>query len=864
MTKHNETIKIASWNVNSWTNCNCEVRIEILKQIDADIIFINETKLKGNDKLNLPNYKWFGFNRKNQLKKARSGSGGVGIFLKCNILDEWNFSEIDRNMDGLYVVCLTHKINDFKLVLNPCYLPPENSSWGMESDAYFNHLISTLYSIEDIDLFIGGGDINARIGHNNDFIVDVDTLPNREVLDSVTNAHGDMFIDFLLSCKMCVLNGRVEGENSFTSISQRGRSVVDYFFSHIDSLDHFKHMYVKSCKDILHDISFIPHNSVPDHSVLILDVDISDFNLQRDTSKSDNLKLNEFRKQYNVSTIPEDFMIHGDVVDDLICFSNSIQSAVPSQESADQIYSQFVEVHNKELERKVVKIDSNISHRPKRQKKSPFWDENLAFLYKEAAKAEKEFVKCNSSNLNEKRSKLSNFKQKQAIFDKCFRYAKRKYNRDKELEIENMVNKDGKSMWQYLENIGPNVKQKPIPLEVVKNGVISHDMNDVNNLWTKEFASLYCGLPADVTSDENNSVDLAHIGMPVNPEYVVYDSCELNEPITRSEVEFVIQNLKNGKAVSVDRLPNEVYKNSNSIDMLLKLYNFCYNNSVVPEVWRRALISPIYKGKNKDRREPLSYRPISLICNSCKGFSYILNKRLLNYLEKNNILVEEQNGFRKNRSCQDHVFLLHTLVDARLSQKKSVFGCFVDFSSAFDFLNRDLLHYKLKRIGIRGRFLNIIKCLNTGTKCSIKLNDKVTDWFETKAGVRQGQNDSPTLFAIYLNDLAQDIKGLGKGVQIGEVQICILLYADDIVLLAENECDMQLMLNTLNEWCKKWRMVINYEKTQIIHFRPKRKLLTTNEFKLGNAILKFVSSYRYLGCTINENLDRKGLGKAVI
>ena len=80
------------------------------------------------------------------------------------------------------------------------------------------------------------------------------------------------------------------------------------------------------------------------------------------------------------------------------------------------------------------------------------------------------------------------------------------------------------------------------------------------------------------------------------------------------------------------------------------------------------------------------------------------------------------------------------------------------------------------------------------------------------------------------------------------------------MLLAENECDMQLMLNTLNEWCKKWRMVINYEKTQIIHFRPKRKLLTTNEFKLGNAILKFVSSYRYLGCTINENLDRSVTG----
>ena len=70
-------------------------------------------------------------------------------------------------------------------------------------------------------------------------------------------------------------------------------------------------------------------------------------------------------------------------------------------------------------------------------------------------------------------------------------------------------------------------------------------------------------------------------------------------------------------------------------------------NAVIPPTWCKAIISPIFKGKGKDTKDPLSYRPVSLICNVCKGFSYILNKGLLTYLESNNILVEEQNGFRK-------------------------------------------------------------------------------------------------------------------------------------------------------------------------------------------------------------------------
>ena len=258
-------------------------------------------------------------------------------------------------------------------------------------------------------------------------------------------------------------------------------------------------------------------------------------------------------------------------------------------------------------------------------------------------------------------------------------------------------------------------------------------------------------------------------------------------------------------------------------------------------MWRKSLITPVFKGKGKDPKNPLSYRPISLICNSSKIFTNILNKRLLLYTETNGLLVEEQNSFRKGRSCQDHIFVLSNLIEHKLKLRKSVFACFVDFFSAFDFLNRDLMMHTLKNNGIDGKFLNIIRQIYKNTQYSIRINDKYTDWFQTKSGVKQGQNDSPTIFAIFLNSLVQETNLTNKGVKIGNVCINILLYADDLVLLSETEEDLQCMLNILDKWCRKWRMVINMEKTQIIHFRYKQKPQTSFIFYLGSQPISIVT-----------------------
>ena len=100
------SLNVVTWNVNSWTPANEEPRLKCITSLNPDIIFLIETKLKQDQVLTLEGYVWHGLNRKNQLKTAKCGSGGVGIFVRKTLLSEWHFDEIDTSIDGLYFASL--------------------------------------------------------------------------------------------------------------------------------------------------------------------------------------------------------------------------------------------------------------------------------------------------------------------------------------------------------------------------------------------------------------------------------------------------------------------------------------------------------------------------------------------------------------------------------------------------------------------------------------------------------------------------------------------------------------------------------------------------------------------------------------
>ena len=113
------------------------------------------------------------------------------------------------------------------------------------------------------------------------------------------------------------------------------------------------------------------------------------------------------------------------------------------------------------------------------------------------------------------------------------------------------------------------------------------------------------------------------------------------------------------------------------------------------------------------------------------------------------------------------------------------------------------------KMRITGRIYPSIKALYKNPLSCIQLGGKLTNWFPITAGVRQNDSLSPTLFAIFVNDLADDVREVNAGVYVGGTQIPILLYADDVVLISPNAVNLQKQLDALHTWCKKWCMDIN-------------------------------------------------------
>ena len=276
-------------------------------------------------------------------------------------------------------------------------------------------------------------------------------------------------------------------------------------------------------------------------------------------------------------------------------------------------------------------------------------------------------------------------------------------------------------------------------------------------------------------------------------------------------------------------------------------------------------IVPIPK-KDKDARDPLQNRCITIVCCVAKIYSSILNKRLQNYLENNNIFAEEQNGFRAGRSCIDHIFVMCTVLRNRKMLGKDTFLCFIDYKKAFDSVDRNLLLYKLYNIGIKGNMYKAISSLYSNPRSRIILQDHSTDYFDCPMGIKQGDCLSPTLFSIFINDLAEEIKNSAIGVKLhiediaGNIDVTvinILLYADDIVLFAETEEDLQSLLLIVQIWCEKWRLEVNLSKTNILHVRPKKRMQSNFLFLFNNRPVPYCKFYKYLGCFINEHLDYK-------
>ena len=807
------------------------------------------------DVIEMQNFIWYGFNRKNIHKNAPKGSGGVGFLIHNSIMLYYDVNITDMNYEGILVIKLTHKWSSFTFFIVTCYLPPENSPWGREAEAFYSHLLSLLYSVEFDNLIICG-DFNSRIGNIMDYVTDIDSIPVRQVIDKHVNQHGKCLIDFLIESKLCILNGRISPENNdFTNLSSRGTSVVDYIIVPHDKISCFRNFQVISCKSIIEINNLYnllgERSRIPDHAVLYVEMRSTISNSLNDTIISTGKNMSKrSRVRYKFNNLPIEFCNNVNFNEQFDLIVNQINVNSETQVEVTSVYNNICYLLDCELS-KYVQVDER-KYSKNNKKQAPFWNDILYDLWAQMRQNERNLKKNKFVRVKQDLWRI--YKESQYKFDKEFKRCKRLYNRGLMLKIEYLNSSHPKQFWSEIKKIGPR-KNTLIPAEIKDdNGLIVSNKVAVLERWKTDFCNLYQStsvvdvnftnsVKSTITNYENNFVD------PLYINHFLY-----NNELRTSEVTNIIKKSKNGKAAGIDNLPYEVYKNDSMCNLLKYYFQLCFDTGIVPDQWLRAIILPVPKSNMLDRYVPLNYRGISLLCTCAKLYSSVLNQRLTRHLEEKKILADEQNGFRSNRSCLDHVFTLYSIIKGRMENNLNTFAAFIDFKKAFDLVNRNYLLYKILNIGIEGKLYFAIKSLLTNTRSCVRVNDYYTDYFDINTGIRQGDGLSSTLFACFINDLVTEINNCQLGIQIGNKILSCLLYADDFAIMAENEQNLQSMLICLSEWCKKWDITININKSNVIHFRPNRRKNSEFMFHINTQNILYVDCYKYLGVYMDAHL----------
>ena len=321
-----------------------------------------------------------------------------------------------------------------------------------------------------------------------------------------------------------------------------------------------------------------------------------------------------------------------------------------------------------------------------------------------------------------------------------------------------------------------------------KDGNIVEEKEKVKGRYKEYFQNL-------LNVENDKSIDISTLGM---------DARKIGkgtvENISEKEIKDALNKMKAGKATGMDEISQEMMKAGG--DIIVKWFqrvaNVCFNEGAVPKDWQRSIIVPLYKGKG-DKLECGNYRGISLLSIPGKLYGKILIGRVRSRTDVG--LDEEQCGFRTGRGCVDQVYSLKCILEKMSEKQKVVYMAFLDLEKAYDRVPREALWDVLKVYGIGGKLLHAIKSFYKCSESCVRVCQEESEWFEVKVGVRQGCVMSPWLFNIYMDAVVKEFKArtLGKGVNLkvnGDgLKVSCLLFADDTVLLAESENQLQRFVN---------------------------------------------------------------------
>ena len=799
-----------------------------------DIIVLSECWINRNSVLNLDGYECVTKCRRRR-KRAKRDSGGMCVFVKKEI---WaGVTEIDWDFEDGLLFLLKSTFFSFQedLYLMCPYVRPSTSSRNVIGPDVFDSICDKLAEIHISGQIVLMGDLNARLGNLSDYdfldeddeflyindpeferMIHVDDLTsnnmfiNRVCMDKGSNSYGTKLSELCLMSNMMVLNGRVCGDSlgKFTCCTTNGQSVIDYALCT---------KYVVS--DVI-DFHVDDFNIFSDHAPICLKLKCNIIKEKVDVKNQNIVSKPKWKEEREAEYV--DNLSSPENVDNLRAIARLLDTEIVTDNLLDECVSKIYDV----MMTAGVNHRVQVGHLGQQGGKGGKWYDNtcreLCGLFTEAERVFKA-----TGDPNDRVSMCAARNE----YRRVCRLKRKQYQFSQSQNLVSLSTRNPKQFWRKIK-----------PKKITKPGKCNFEeyFKELNNIHP---------FMGDSEEDEVREWELG--------DFIVRDVI-LDCAICMEELDTAIKHLKNAKAPGFDMIVNEFLKHGSSLlkEVLLKLFNVIFSTGIFPKVWAIGEIIPIHK--KGDIHEPSNYRGITLLSCVGKLFTSIINNRLTKWAEENNLYCENQFGFRRGKGTTDCMFILQGIIQVLLSKSKPFFCSFVDLQKAFDSLNRRALWYKLFNCKISNKMNTLIQNMYSKMKLCIKdmhekkdINDDsyIEDcFFSSIAGVYQGESLSPFLFSMFLNDLHEDLKSNDDvGIMIDGMLLTVLLFADDMIIFSTTRKGLQTGLDKLDEYCSRWGLTVNINKTKCVAFRNGGKVGQLDRWKFRNEDLETVSEFRYLG-----------------
>ena len=682
-------LKICAWNINGFYSRTIGTKfldqgfIKILEGVD--LLCLTETHVHSEtvEQLSIPGFQLLGY--KNNKKNIRSNTapGGIAIFCRENVANIFTIINTD-NEDIVWTKLKKEQIGtNTDIFLATCYLSPAREKVDTNTKM-FNLREETMHFRAKGHVIING-DLNAWTGTINDtiqqdkyddnfHISNRNAPPKRNSKHKATNKRGLELLDMCKSLELNILNGRTVGDpyGEFTSFQAKGNSVVDYLITS-DSLVSEVAMFSVG--------NFIPWLS--DHCPIVYNFEINE-ELVKSHPKH---PLKPAPKQYIWSEKGKEKFkeeLQKEANKNKLHNALSLDFGDPSK-VVDHLTNLLINVADAAKIKSKSKFSQTFTY-------PPWFDEECVRLKNEITtlgKERKRQPKCKATQI-----KLSETKR---LFKNVVKRNKMKF-KDGLLQEMNWKKKDAKTFWKLLDKLDQKQGDDILKENISPNRWVSHFKEVLYNTNTPK------SLP-------KNTREERPLGFPISDE----------------EIKLGTYILRQGKAPGYDSISNEMISCllDTNPGLIKKLLSALLLNPSTVNKWQTSMITPVHKKGTKSN--PNNYRGISLISCFVNFFLDILNHRLLTFVIENKILSESQLGFLPGNRTSDALLVLYNLIDYYCHKnKKYIFGCFIDFSKAFDSIPRHKLFEKLLKHNISGKFYDCLVNLYTDDKACVKISSTVT------------------------------------------------------------------------------------------------------------------------------------------